>query len=132
MNLDFADVRTILEKSGSAMIGLGEVSTPDQRNKVVLAAEKALSSPLLDLDIKQADKVLINITGGADMTLGEAEAAVQAIGARVAKDAHIIWGAAVDSAMQNTNVRVLAVLAGIKDEGVVQGGEEEPVDLEFI
>ncbi len=132
VNLDFADVRTILEKSGSAMIGLGEVSTPDQRNKVVLAAEKALSSPLLDLDIKQADKVLINITGGADMTLGEAEAAVQAIGARVAKDAHIIWGAAVDSAMQNTNVRVLAVLAGIKDEGVVQGGEEEPVDLEFI
>ncbi len=131
VNLDFADVRTILEKSGSAMIGLGEVSTPDQRNKVVLAAEKALSSPLLDLDIKQADKVLINITGGSDMTLGEAEAAVQAISSKVAKDAHIIWGAAVDNSMQNTNVRVLAVLAGIKDEGFA-GEEQEPIDLDFI
>lgn len=137
VNLDFADVRTILEKSGSAMIGLGEVSTPDQRNKVVLAAEKALTSPLLDLDIALADKVLINITGGSDMTLGEAEAAVQAISAKVAKDAHIIWGAAIDDSMQNSNVRVLAVLAGIKDDGsaakhAAGGGSEEQIDLDFI
>lgn len=135
VNLDFADVRTILEKSGSAMIGLGEVSTPDQRNKVVLAAEKALTSPLLDLNIALADKVLINITGGSDMTLGEAEAAVQAISAKVAKDAHIIWGAAIDDQMQNSNVRVLAVLAGIKDDGSVPGskqGSEEQIDLDFI
>ncbi|HIH19648.1 TPA: cell division protein FtsZ [Candidatus Micrarchaeota archaeon] len=134
VNLDFADVRTILEKSGSAMIGLGEVSTPDQRDKVVLAAEKALTSPLLDLDIGQADKVLINITGGSDMTLGEAEAAVQAIAARVAKDCHIIWGASVDNTMQNTSVRVLAVLAGIKEDAVAAaaGRSEEPIDLEFI
>ena len=135
VNLDFADIRTILEKSGSAMIGLGEVSTPDQRDKVVLAAEKALTSPLLDLDISQSDKVLVNITGGSDMTLGEAEAAVQAIAAKVAKDAHIIWGAAIDNAMQNTSVRVLAVLAGIKDDGkgsLKADGGDEPIDLEFI
>ncbi|MFH1056391.1 MAG: cell division protein FtsZ [Candidatus Micrarchaeota archaeon] len=132
VNLDFADVRTILEKSGSAMIGLGEVSTPDQRNKVVLAAEKALSSPLLDLDISKADRVLVNITGGSDMTLGEAEAAVQAISAKVAKEAHIIWGAAVDQNMQNASVRVLAVLAGIPEDVGGEKGSEEPIDLEFI
>ncbi|HLC38155.1 MAG TPA: cell division protein FtsZ [Candidatus Norongarragalinales archaeon] len=131
VNLDFADVRTILEKSGSAMIGLGEVSTADQRDKVLVAAEKALSSPLLDLDIAQADKVLVNITGGSDMTLGEAEAAVQSIAAKVAKDAHIIWGAAVDNAMQTANVRVLAVLAGIKEDSP-RGEGQEPIDLDFI
>ena len=131
VNLDFADVRTILEKSGSAMIGLGEVSTPDQRDKVVIAAEKALTSPLLDLDISLADKVLINITGGSDMTLGEAEAAVQAISAKVAKDSHIIWGASVDNTMQNANVRVLAVLAGIKEDPN-KVHESEPIDLDFI
>lgn len=129
VNLDLADMRTILERSGTAMIGLGEVSNVEQRDRVITAAEKALSSPLLDLDVRNANKALINITGGNDMTLGEAEAAVQAISAHIAKDSHIIWGATVDDSLEKNTVRVLAVLAGIK-EGVEE--KEEDLNLEFI
>ncbi|NUN11310.1 cell division protein FtsZ [Candidatus Micrarchaeota archaeon] len=139
VNLDFADLRTILEKSGTAMIGLGEVGTKEQRDRVITAAEKALSSPLLDLEVTNADKALINITGGSDMTLGEAEAAVQAISSRISKDAHVIWGAAIDNDMEDTSVRVLAVITGIKQgrnsDGSAHSVEEraeEPIDLEFL
>ena len=129
INLDFADMRTILENSGTAMIGLGEATTVDQRNRVVEAAEKALSSPLLDLDLSQADRALVNITGGKDMTLGEAEAAVQAISSAMAKESHVIWGARIDDALDKNQVRVLAVVTGIKDK---PRGQNEEVDLDFV
>lgn len=135
VNLDFADVRTILEKGGTAMIGLGEVTKTDQTDRVVAAAEKALSSPLLDLDISEADKALINITGGSDMTIGEAEAAVNAISSHMAKDSHVIWGATVDDSLENHAVRVLAVLSGIKT-GVKAsqppGKAAEELNVDFI
>ncbi len=134
VNLDFADMRTILDKSGTAMIGLGEVSNVDQRNRVLEAAEKALSSPLLDLDITEADKALINITGGQDMTLGEAELAVQSISSRMNKNSHVIWGATVDRGMQKSAVRVLAVITGIKNLATEpdSGGGEEELELDFL
>ena len=91
VNLDFADVRTIIEKSGIAMIGLGEAGNARDKNRVVLAAEKSLKSPLIDVNVGQANKCLINIMGGEDLTLGEAEAAVNAISTKISKDAHIIW-----------------------------------------
>jgi cell division protein FtsZ len=130
VNLDFADMRTILEKSGTAMIGLGEVENVDQRNRVLDAAEKALSSPLLDLDISEADKALINITGGQDMTLGEAELAVQSISSKMNKNSHIIWGASVDRGMKKSSVRVLAVITGIRNLSA-QPDEGLPEDLEL-
>ncbi len=137
VNLDFADLRTILDKSGTAMIGLGEVGQQEHKDRVVQAAEKALASPLLDLDITQANRALINITGGPDMTLGEAEAAVQAVSARIAKDAHIIWGASVEDGQDRKSVRVLTVLTGLKEK---QGASlvptsaeaEEDINLDFI
>lgn len=136
VNLDFADVRTILEKGGQAMIGLGEVSRPDHQNRVIEAAEKALSSPLLDLDVGDADRALINITGGKDMTLGEAEAAVNAISSKMAKEAHVIWGATVDDGLEKNTVRVLAVLSGIKTSvsPMTHSPEKavEELDLEFV
>ena len=134
VNLDFADVRTILERGGTAMIGLGEVTKADQTNRVVAAAEKALSSPLLDLDVSEADKALINITGGSDMTIGEAEAAVNAISSKMAKDSHVIWGATVDDAMENHAVRVLAVLSGIRSSAKPKqpGQTPEELNVDFI
>jgi cell division protein FtsZ len=133
VNLDFADVRTILGGSGTAVIGLGEAGNAEQRDRVVLAAEKALASLLLDLDLKAANKALINITGGSDMTLGEAEAAVQAISKKMAKDSHIIWGAAVDdSAASEGGVRVLAVIAGITPHLDAGEAVSEELSLDFI
>ena len=96
------------------------------------AAEKALSSPLLDLDLKAANKALINITGGSDMTLGEAEAAVQAISKRMAKDAHIIWGASIDDS-KDAGIRVLAVMAGITPHSDSGAREDvEDLSLDFV
>ncbi len=137
VNLDFADVRTILEHAGMAMIGLGDVEGNDKPDRVVDAAQKALQSPFLDLDVGTANKALINITGGSDLTLGEAESAIYAISQRIAKDAHIIWGATVDESMKNRGVRVLAVLSGITEKAEKTGGKEgeeavEDIALDFI
>jgi cell division protein FtsZ len=131
VNLDFADMRTILERGGTAMIGLGEVTASEGKDRVIEAAEKAISSPLLDLDVREADRALINITGAEDLTLGEAEAAVNAISAKISKEAHIIWGATIDNSMQKRSVRVLTVLAGIK-EGKPRESSGEEIDLEFV
>lgn len=129
VNLDFADMRTILENSGDAVIGLGEVSNDETKDRLLVAADKALSSPLLDVDIRTGDRILLNITGGSSMTLGEAEAAVNSIASKVSKDAHIIWGATIDDTMEKGGVRVLAVIAGIKKTGQVS---EEQLDLDFV
>ncbi len=135
VNLDFADLRTILHGAGMAVIGLGENTQHNGRERVVDAAKKALSSPLLDLDVGSADKALINITGGEDMTLGEAEAAVNAISGKIAKEAHVIWGANVDKALTGKGVRVLAVLSGINDGQAPKKQTEqieETLTLDFI
>lgn len=139
VNLDFADVRTIIESSGIAMIGLGETANVRDKNRVVMAAEKSLKSPLIDVNVSQANKALINIMGGEDLTLGEAEAAVNAISAKIHKDAHIIWGATIDKSLSGGEVRVLAVLAGMKEDGnvvvplaVAAEKVEESINLEFI
>ncbi|MFH1750073.1 MAG: cell division protein FtsZ [Candidatus Micrarchaeota archaeon] len=139
VNLDFADVRTIIESSGIAMIGLGEAANVRDKNRVVIAAEKSLKSPLIDVNISQANKALINIMGGEDLTLGEAEAAVNAISNKISKDAHIIWGATIDKSLSGGEVRVLAVLAGMKDDGTQAAIQlpttenvEESINLEFI
>ena len=82
--------------------------------------------------------VLVNVIGGSDMTLREAEMIVEAVSAKISPNAHIIWGASVDEQLQKKSVRVLAVLAGLK-EGMpmkkMASGEmrpEEPIDVEFI
>jgi len=139
VNLDFADVRTIISDSGMAMIGLGEVSNDKSKDRILAAAEKALTSPLLDLDVSKATKALINITGGEDMTLGEAEGAVNLVSSRIAPEAHVIWGATVDKNLTDGEVRVLTVLAGIRHEERAQGNRSpvevtgnEPIDVDFI
>ncbi len=132
VNLDFADVRTILSESGTAMIGLGETEGSELPDRVVLAADKALTSPFLDMDVSSASRALINITGGSDMTLGEAEAAVNSISRRIAQDAHIIWGANIDDTLQNHGVRVLAVLSGVREKQPAQSAEEAVEGVDFI
>ncbi len=134
VNLDFADMRTILENGGQAVIGLGEIQNDETKDRILLAAEKALNSPMLDIDTSSANRVIVNITGGSDMTLSEAESAVSAIAGRVAKDAHIIWGATIDDSMDKHGVRVLAILSGIKSKNPVEltKDREAEIDLEFV
>ncbi len=138
VNLDFADIRTILSDSGLAMIGLGEIEGAEKADRVVKAAEKALSSPFLDVDVATANKALINITGGPDLTLGEAEAAIHFISQKIAKNAHIIWGASIEETLQNKGVRVLVVLSGITEAPAMPKFDEEgkpqveDINVDFI
>ncbi len=110
INLDFADVRTVMEKGGVAMIGLGEASGEDKASESV---RKALKSPLLDVDISGAKAALVNVTGGPDMTIEEAESIVEEIYSKIDPDARIIWGAMIDPELENT-IRTLLIVTGVK------------------
>ncbi len=115
VNLDFADLRTILTSAGCAVVGIGEASVdakPDQR--ALIAVDTAMNSPLLDVDISTANRALINVTGGEDMTLKEAELIVSEVSKRIDPTSHIIWGARIEKSSKKSSIRVLAVLAGAK------------------
>ena len=113
VNLDFADIRTVMTKMGRAMMGTGEASG---ENRAVIACEEAISNPLLDdVSIKGAKGVLVNMTGGTDMTLFEADAAVTTIKKEVDPKANIIFGTAFDENMKGL-IRVSVVATGIDGE----------------
>jgi cell division protein FtsZ len=110
INLDFADIRTVMGEMGKAMMGTGEAEGPDRAR---VAAESAISNPLLeDHSMKGAKGVLINITGGLDMTLHEVDEAANRIREEVDQDANIIFGSTFDSTMQG-RMRVSVVSTGI-------------------
>lgn len=120
VNLDFADVKTIMENGGVAMIGLGE-SKSQNADDVVSAA---VSSPLLDVDISSADSVLVNVTGGEDMSIEQAEGVVEDLHDRVDPSARIIWGTGVDKQLEDT-IRALVVVTGVDSDQIYgEDGEQ--------
>jgi cell division protein FtsZ len=135
VNVDFADLTTILKDAGTAVIGLGEASAEVKReDRARIAIETALNSPLLDADISTATRALINITGGSDMSLKEAEYIIAESAKRIHPDAHIIFGSRVEENMKKSAIRVLVVLAGVTIpkytvEGTLDIGD---LDLELI
>jgi len=110
INLDLADVRTVMSGGGLAMIGMGE---SDTENRAIEAVEKALTNPLLSLDIDGADGALINVTGGPDITIREAQEIVEAVSSRLAPNAKIIWGAQISQDLRET-VRTLVIVTGVR------------------
>jgi cell division protein FtsZ len=124
VNLDFNDVKTIMKGAGVAMIGLGESDAPGDE-RIQEAIDQALNSPLLEVDISEANGVLVDVIGGTDMTISEAEKAAEEIQARVGANARIIWGAAIDPAMDKT-VRVMIVATGVKSKQILgKPGQEK-------
>ena len=113
INLDFADVRTVMNEMGKAMMGTGEASG---ENRAIEAAEAAISNPLLDeVSMKGAKGVLINITGGMDLTLYEVDEAANRIRSEVDPDANIIVGSTFDTSLDG-RMRVSVVATGIEAE----------------
>ncbi len=110
VNLDFADIRTVMAEMGKAMMGTGEA---DGENRAIRAAEAAISNPLLeDTSMAGARGLLINITGGEDMTLFEVDQAANRIREEVDEEANIIFGSAVDESLTG-KIRVSVVATGI-------------------
>jgi len=122
INLDFSDVRTVLQNGGVAMLGIGE---SDTENRAKESVEEALNSPLLDVDITGAKGALVNVTGSPDMTLEEAERIVSHVVESLDPEAQIIWGAQISEDMKNT-VRVMVVLSGVHSPYVLGPGEQPP------
>ena len=115
VNLDFADLKTVMKRGGVAMIGLGEA---EGENKAVNAVSEALNSPLLEVDISEATGALVNVTGGDDMTISEAEKVVQEIYSRIDPNARIIWGTTIDPALKR-NIRAMLVITGVKSKQIL-------------
>jgi cell division protein FtsZ len=113
VNLDFADVKTIMSKAGNALMGIGFASGDD---RAIEAAEKAISHPLLeDISISGAKGVLLNITSSSDLTLDEMTEASDRIYQEVGDDAEIIWGQAIDDTLGD-EMRITVVATGINQE----------------
>ena len=111
VNLDFADVRTIMREAGTAMMGIGTASGPDRAAE---AARNAVSSPLLDSSIEGATGILLNVTGPGDMGLFEVNEAAEVVTAAAALDANIIFGAVVDESVGD-ELRVTVIATGFGD-----------------
>ncbi len=133
VNVDFADLNTVLKDAGFAVIGFGEASIDASReDRAKIAIETALNSPLLDVDISSASRALINVVGGEDMTLKEAEYIVSEVSNKISSDAHIIWGARVEEDLKKTAIKCLVVLAGVKMDVKAKEDEFSDMDLDII
>jgi len=139
VNLDFADLRTVLANGGTAVIGMGEsTSETFSENRAIEAIEEALRSPLLDIDVSSADRALVNVIGGPDMTLQEAEAAVEYLSGKISPDSNILWGAQVDENLNKNVVKVMLVVSGVKAISELTAGsplgarEKLDLDVEYI
>ncbi|MCD2198452.1 MULTISPECIES: cell division protein FtsZ [unclassified Halobacterium] len=140
VNLDFADVRTVMEKGGVAMIGLGEA---DSDAKAADSVKSALRSPLLDVDISSANSALVNVTGGPDMSIEEAEGVVEQLYDRIDPDARIIWGTSIDEDLDG-EMRTMVVVTGVaspqiygrndapEPEPEPDGGDSEIDDIDYV
>jgi len=115
MNLDYADVKSIMTGGGVAMIGVGE---SEGKNRVEEAVHDAMNHPLLDVDYRGASGALIHVTGGPNMTLAEVTDAGDAISGALDPSAQVIWGARIDPQMEN-KIRVMTIITGVKSPNIL-------------
>ncbi len=127
INVDFADVKTIMHDTGSALMGIG---TGTGENRAIEAAKMAISSPLLELSIDGAHGILFTITGGPDLTMTEVSEAAKLITNSAAEDSKIIFGAIIDDSMTGS-MRITVVATGFDDRRAVAAKEEEPAQNFF-
>ena len=125
VNLDFADVRTIMNDAGSALMGIGEA---EGENRAAEAARAAVSSPLLEASVAGATGVLLNITGGPDIGLFEVNEAAEVVTGASDLNANVIFGAVIDEAMGG-KVRVTVIATGF-DKAYRRERREEPSERE--
>jgi len=112
INVDFADVRSVTQDSGSALMGIGMASGD---NRAVQAARQAINSPLLDISIDGAKGVLFNITGGPDLSMMEVNEAAGVITENIDPNARIIFGASIDETMKKGDIKITVVATGFED-----------------
>ena len=124
VNLDFADVKAVMSNGGVSLMGMGE---SDSANRAQEAVEKALTNPLLDVDISNSTGALVNIIGGNDMSLDEARAIIASVGDKLSPDAKMIWGAQISPEMEKS-IRVMIIITGVKSSQI--SGGDLPIEIQ--
>ena len=125
VNLDFADVKTVMSNGGVSLMGMGEA---DSENRAQEAVNKAMTNPLLDVDISNATGALVNIIGGNDLSLDEAREIISTVGEKLSPDARLIWGAQLSPEMEKS-VRVMIIITGVHS-AQISGGSDLGPELE--
>jgi len=128
VNIDFADLRSVLKDSGYAVIGVGESSGTSTKDRAMIAVENTLKSPLLDVDLSTAKKALVNIIGGQDMTLREAESIFQEVSSRINDQAMLKWGARIEPNMPKNALKVMVVMGGVEYANYTEEGTRSKPD----
>lgn len=133
VNLDFADIRAVMKNGGVALIGMGE---SDTENRAQEAVEKAISNPLLDVDITGASGALINVMGSNDLTLNESRKIVEMITNKLSEDAKVIWGTQLYEDLGRT-VKVMLIVTGVKSPQIfgpartISGAQKKEISSEL-
>jgi len=122
VNLDFADVKTVMRNGGVAMIGSGEGQGTDKAEESI---RKAINSPLLDVDLSKSHAAIVNVVGSPDMTISEAESVVEILSEQISPDARIIWGAQVDPSLEDT-IKTMIVATGV-DSCQISGSNKSAI-----
>ena len=124
INVDFADVRTIMQNSGSALMGIGTASGED---RAIDAAKAAINSPLLDISIDGARGVLFNVSGGSDLAMAEISEAAKIITASIDPNAKVIFGAVQDDNLKKGEIQVTVIAAGFNTPVPKSTASQSPV-----
>jgi cell division protein FtsZ len=116
VNLDFADIKTVMSNGGVSLIGIGESDSSE--NRAQEAVNRAIKNPLLDVNIEKAGGALVNLIGGPDMSLDEYKVVMEEIGKKISTDAKIIAGAQISEDMENS-IKVLLIVTGVKSSQIL-------------
>jgi cell division protein FtsZ len=120
VNVDFADVKAIMEEAGSALMGIGRATGED---RAVEAAKAAINSPLLEISIDGAKGVLFNVSGGSDLAMTEINEAAKVITESIDSEAKVIFGAVIDEKLKKGEIKVTVIATGF-DEGLLKKAAE--------
>ncbi|MDD1772038.1 MAG: cell division protein FtsZ [Methanomassiliicoccales archaeon] len=127
VNLDYADIMTVMNEGGVAFVGIGE-GNADEDDRVKAAVHEALTSPMLgEIELKEAKGALIRVVGGPDMTVGEAQRVAELVTNSVSPRARIIWGCSIDPELEGI-VKVLLIITGAKSK-YIMGSRGAPVEM---
>lgn len=124
VNLDFADIRTVMANGGVSLIGVGESDSSDRATEAV---EKALNNPLLDVTIQNAQGALVNVVGGPDLSLDEYKTVVQKVGEHLSPEARLISGAQISADMEKS-LKVMLIITGVKSPQITGEKKKLPLD----
>ncbi|MBN1785899.1 MAG: cell division protein FtsZ, partial [Candidatus Methanofastidiosa archaeon] len=123
VNLDFADIKSIMQSGGVALIGVGESNT---KNRAEEAVQEALKNKLLEVDYSSAKGALVHVSGGPDMSLTEANRVGELINEKIGGNADVIWGARIDENLKDS-IRVMLILTGVKSPWISGREADGPV-----